>query len=46
MKNGTGIMTLSAPGGSNYSAGTTINNGGINVTNAHRFGDGHWSGEC
>ena len=33
VKNGSGIMTLSAPGGSNYSAGTTINNGGINVTN-------------
>jgi fibronectin-binding autotransporter adhesin len=34
VKTGSGIMTLSAPGGSNYSLGTTINNGGLNVTNA------------
>ena len=33
VKNGTGTMTLSSPTGSDYSGGTTINNGALRVTN-------------
>ena len=34
VKNGSGILTFSAAAGSNYSGGTTINNGAIRVANA------------